>query len=126
MDPLIIIVAVIGGAIVGYAVTRVLGAGSGAAAEKAAEAEATKIVEAARNEGEEIKRAAQVEGKELAFKVKAQVEDEVRERKAKLPKQEEAVANRERQLEKRKRDAQKNEADLEKRERKDRERQDPG
>jgi len=117
LDPLIIIVAVIGGAVVGYAAARVLGVGKGAAAEHAAEAEAKKIVQAAHAEGEEIKKAAQVEGKELAFKVKAQVEDEVRERKAKLAKQEEAIANRERQVEKRKREAQKNEADLQKRER---------
>ena len=117
MDPLIIIVALIGGLAVGFVAARVLGAGRGVAAENAAEAEAKKIVEAAHAEGEEIKKAAQVEGKELAFKVKAQVEDEVRERKAKLAKQEESVANRERQLEKRKREAEKNEADLGKRER---------
>jgi ribonuclease Y len=117
MDPFIIIVAVLGGALVGYGAARALGVGKGAASQSAADSEAKQIIDAARAEGDEIKKAAQVEGKELAFKVKAQVEDEVRERKAKLAKQEEGVAQRERQIEKRKRDAQKNETDLEKRER---------
>jgi ribonuclease Y len=118
MDPLLIaILSVIGGLALGYGIARVLAPGAGAAAEKAAEAEAGKVLEAARAEAEELKKAAQVEGKELAFKLKAQVEDEVRDRKAKLAKQEEAVVQRERGLGKKQKDAEKNEADLAKRER---------
>ncbi len=116
MEPVIIILAVLGGAVGGFLLARVFATGGGSAAEKAAEAEAAKVVDAARTEAEEIKKAAQVEGKELAFKLKADVEADVRERKASLAKQEEAISSREEQLAKRKKDIERGERDLEKRE----------
>ncbi len=117
MDPLIIIGAAVGGLLLGFLIARQFAPGQGAQAEKAAEAEAKKVVTAARTESEQIKKAAQVEGKELAFKLKAQVDDEVRERKVKLAKQEEGLAQREKALTKGKSDAEKSEGDLAKRER---------
>jgi len=117
MDPLIVIGAAVGGLVLGYLIARQFAAGKGAQAEKAAASEAKKVVAAAQSEGEQIKKAAQVEGKELAFKLKAQVEDEVRERKAKLAKEEEALVQREKALTRKKQDAEKSEADLAKRDR---------
>jgi ribonucrease Y len=117
MDPLIFIfVALVAGFLVGALLTRTLGAGRLLAAEAAAEGESQKLLDAAKAEAEEIKKAAQVEGKELAFKLKAEIERDIREGKAKLAKQEEALAHREQQLSKRKRDTERNESDLKKRE----------
>jgi ribonuclease Y len=103
------------GLVFGLVIARVFGLGRTAGAERAAEAEAQKIRAAAQQEREEIVKAAQVEGKEIAFKVKAQSEDDVRQRRTDLARQEEALVQREKQLEKRQADAQRQEGELEKR-----------
>ena len=103
------------GLVFGLVIARVFGFGRTAGAERAAEAEAQKIRAAAQQERDEIIKGAQVEGKEIAFKVKAQSEDDVRQRRTDLARQEEAVVQREKQLEKRQADAGRQEAELEKR-----------
>lgn len=117
MDPVSLIGGVVAGAVAGIAIAYALGLGRSATADKAAEAEAQRILDAANAEGDEIRKAAKVEGKELAFKVKAEVEDEVRSRKAELAKSEQASANRERDLDKQRKDAKKREDQIKKRER---------
>ncbi|MCG8423953.1 MAG: ribonuclease Y [Proteobacteria bacterium] len=116
MDALYFILALITGVLAGLAIARVIGISRNAATDQAAEAEAQRIINAANVEVEEIKRAAQVEGKELAFKLKADVEDEIRTRKIDLTKQEETLAGRERDLERKRKDAQRRENELKKRE----------
>lgn len=113
----IVVAAAVGGLVVGFFAARALAASGRAAAIAAAEAEAQKLLAAAAAEADAIKKAADVEGRELAFRLKAQVDEELRERRANLAKQEEALAQREKQLAKRKRDADKSEAELAKRER---------
>lgn len=116
MEPLILIAAVVAGLVVGYFLARQLASGATSGAEKAAEEEARQILDAARAESSEIKKAAQVEGKELAFKLKAEVEDDIRKRKAELAKQDEGLRVREDELRKTKSDAEKREKELGKRE----------
>jgi ribonuclease Y len=103
------------GLVVGFVIARALGLAKSAAAERAAEAEAERIRAAAQQERDGILKAAQVEGKELAFKVKAQVEDEIRQRRADLTRQEESLVQRERQIDKRQTDAGRQEAEFDKR-----------
>jgi ribonuclease Y len=121
MEPItIIVIAVVTGLVclgLGLVLARAFGLGKSAAAERAAEAEAKKIIAAAETEVNEIRRAAEVEGKEIAFKLKAQAEEDQRQRRADLAKQEETVASREKQLEKQRTDAQRATAELEKRDR---------
>lgn len=116
MDALYPILALLGGVVLGWVVARVLGVGRSAAAEKAAEAEAKRILEAANAEVEDLRKAARVEGKELAFKVKGEVEEEIRQRKADLTRDEEELSKRERELERRKSEADKRAKALDKRE----------
>jgi ribonuclease Y len=103
------------GVVFGLVIARVFGLGRTAAAERAAEAEAERILAAAQQERGEIVKAAQVEGKEIAFKVKAQTEDEIRQRRTDLSRQEEALVQREKQVEKRLADASRQDSELEKR-----------
>ncbi|HLU67449.1 MAG TPA: ribonuclease Y [Kofleriaceae bacterium] len=114
-----LILALVGGVAaglgIGLVIARALGLGKSAAAERAAEAEAQKILSAAQQEKSEILKAAQVEGKEIAFKVKAQSEEELRQKRAELTRQEEALAGREKQLERRQAEAARQEAELAKR-----------
>lgn len=117
MELIYFLVAIVAGVLVGLGVARLTGIGRNAAAERAAEDEARRIINAAEAEVEEIKRAAQVEGKELAFKLKADVEEEVRKRRADVAKQEEALIARERELDRKQKDAERREAELKKRER---------
>jgi ribonuclease Y len=117
METVYVIVALLAGIAVGVAVARVLGFGASAGAEKAAKQEAQKVRDAAATDVEEIKRAAAVEGKELAFKLKAEAEEELRARKAELSKQEEALSQREREVERSRKDAQKRDGELGQRER---------
>ncbi len=116
MDALIPIVTLLGGIVGGVVVARMMGLGRSAAAKRAASAEAQRILDAAATDVAELQRAAQVEGKELAFKLKADAEDDVRARKTELGKKEEAVKNREREIERLKREAQKQDKNLVKRE----------
>src|SRR4051794_11977800 len=101
------IAGIVLGAIIGFFVGK-QGAGKDAKGnEQLAEAEAQKLLEAARSEAESLKKNAQVQGKELAFKLKAEVETEIRQSKAELAKKEEALSQRESQAEKKTREADK-------------------
>ncbi|ACY12755.1 ribonuclease Y [Haliangium ochraceum] len=117
MQFLYVILAILGGITVGVGIARLAGIGRNAAAERAAEAEARRIITAAEAEVEEIKKAAEVEGKELAFRLKADVEEGTRKRRAELVQQEEALLAREREMERKQKDARRLEGELEKRER---------
>ncbi|WP_428264430.1 ribonuclease Y [Haliangium sp.] len=117
MDIIYVVMAIVAGVLVGLGIARLVGVGRNAAAERAAEAEAARIVAAAEAEVEEIKKAAQVEGKELAFKLKADVEEEVRRRKSEMAKQEESLSAREGDLTRQRKDATRREGELDKRER---------
>jgi ribonuclease Y len=117
MEIVFFVLAIVAGVLAGLGVARLTGIGRSAAAERAADAEARRIIAAAEAEVQEIKKAAHVEGKELAFKLRAEVEEEVRKRKSEMAKQEEALAARERELDRNQKDAQRREADLKKRER---------
>ena len=107
----------VAGVVIGLLVARALGVGKSAAAERAAEAEAQKILAAAQQEREGILKAAEVEGKEIAFKVKGQTEDEIRQRRAELTRQEEALAQKEKQVARQQSEAARQEAELDKRSR---------
>lgn len=112
-----LILALVAGGLVGLGVARLMGMGRNATAERAAEIEAQRIIEAAETEVEEIKKAAQVEGKELAFKLKSEVEEDIRRRRAEMAKQEEAVVAREREVEQVQKENKRRESELGKRER---------
>ncbi|MBT8493140.1 MAG: ribonuclease Y [Deltaproteobacteria bacterium] len=117
MDAVIIIACVVAGIVVGFAIARAALAGKGAAAEKAAEAEAESLLEVARAEVEELKKAAEVEGKEAVQKLKSGAEDDLRKRKEELSKREEELAQRKRDLDKKKKESEKKESSFSKRER---------
>lgn len=117
LQTILLILAAVVGAAVGLGIARLTGIGRNAAADRAAEAEAQRIISAAEAEVEEIKKAAQVEGKELAFKLKVEVEEEARRRKTEIAKQEETLTAREQELERQRKEAQRREAELKKRER---------
>ncbi len=117
MDQLIyILVALAAGIGAGVLLGRALGGGARAGGALADE-EAAKVRAAAAAEVAEIKKAAEVEGKELAFKLKADVDAELRDRRAELAKQEEALAAKEREVERARKDAERRAAEVEKKER---------
>ncbi|HTJ44151.1 MAG TPA: ribonuclease Y [Kofleriaceae bacterium] len=120
MDPVTLMIAVIGGlaagAVIGIVIARSKSRG-GDAARKAAEEEAERIRAAAAAEVEALKKAAEVEGRETALKLKAGVEDELRTRKSELAHKEEALVGKERELERARKDAERRAAELEKKER---------
>jgi ribonucrease Y len=99
----------------GLVVARIFGMGRSTAAERAAEEEAHKIRAAAQLERDEILKAAQVEGKEIAFKIKSHSEDEIRQRRSELTRQEEGLHQRDKQIEKGEHEANRARAELEKR-----------
>jgi ribonuclease Y len=107
----------VGGVAVGLIVARLVGLGRSQAAERAAEAEAQKIIDGAGAEVAEILKAAEVEGSELAFKLKKDAEEASRQRRKELGKKEEELRQRERVAEKQLRDAQKKDSEFAKRER---------
>jgi ribonuclease Y len=117
MESLFLILAVVAGIVLGLVVARLLGVGRSAAAERAADEEAKRVLDAAQAEVEELKRAAEVEGKEIAFKLKADVEEEIRARKADLAKKGESVAEREREVQRLRKEIKTREAETAKRER---------
>ena len=117
MNPLHIMLAAIAGVAVGFAIARAILGGRETSAEQLAEDEAKRIIDAAVHEVEELKRAAEVEGKELAFKLKSDVEEEIRTKKSAVAKKDEALAKRERDLLKQRKDAEKKLNQLSKRER---------
>ncbi len=115
MEPLFLVLAIVVGVALGVALARAFGSGANAGTGEAAEQEAKRILDAAEAEVEEIKKAAQVEGRELAFKLKGDVEEELRRRRAEMAQQEEAVSSRERDVERRRKETQKRESALDRR-----------
>ncbi len=111
-----VIVGIIVGIVAGIGVARLLGMGRSGAAERTAEQEAKRIIAAAETQVEEIKRAAHVEGKELAFKLKAEAEEDVRKRRAEMAKKEESLSLKERDLTRKQKDGKRRNAELDKRE----------
>ena len=116
MTVVYLLVGLAAGAILGVLLGRAFARKTTAEAEKLAESQASAILDAARAEAESLKKEAQVEGKELAFKVKGDVEEEIRRRKAETAKKEEALIHREDELARRVREAQRREEDLGRRE----------
>ncbi|HUS65811.1 MAG TPA: ribonuclease Y [Kofleriaceae bacterium] len=102
----------VAGLVVGLVVARIIGLGKSTAAERAAEAEAAKIRAAAQAERAQIIKAAEVEGKEAALAVHAQSEEDLRQRRADVARQDEALVQREKQIEKRQQDAARQESEL--------------
>jgi ribonuclease Y len=82
-----------------------------------AEREAAAIRDAATAEIAQIKRAAEVEGKEAARKHKADLDNELRDRRTELQKREDTLAQRERDLDKSKREADRRGSEIDKKER---------
>lgn len=118
MQPIVLLIlAALVGIALGLGIARLLGIGRSAATDRAAETEAQRIISAAEAEVEEIKKAARIEGKELAFKLKTEVEEEGRRRKAEIAKQEESLSAREQELERNRKEAQRRDSELKKRER---------
>jgi ribonuclease Y len=117
MDPIITILAFVGGFVVCFGLVKAMGLGASSSAEKTAEAEAEQILEAARAEVEELKKSAQVEGKELARKIKAEADKEARGQREALARQKEEFGDKEKELDRQQKKAKKLEKDLEKRER---------
>lgn len=117
MEPIYLLAAVALGLAFGVFLGSRLGRSRGdAGAAKVAEEEAEKIRTAARAEVEAIKQAAEVEGKEAARKRKAELEEELKNRKSELAKREEALASKERDLDKQRKDAERRAAELDKKE----------
>jgi ribonuclease Y len=115
MELVYVVVALGFGVAVGVVLARVLG--TDRASGGAGEDEARRIRDAAAAEVEELKRAAEVDGREAAFRIKAEVEDELRQRRAELARAEEAVAKKERELERARKDADRRGTELERKER---------
>jgi ribonucrease Y len=116
---LIVVYLLIGlaaGVVAGVLAGRALAGKTSVSSAQLAEAQAKKLLEAAAAEAESLKKDAQVAGKELAFKVRADVDEEVRQRKTDLAKKEEAVAAREEQVERRNREGGRRDEDLVRRE----------
>jgi len=117
MDALYVLIAVVlglaGGTWLGTRLGRARGDGGGA---QAAAAEAESIRAAAQVEIDAIKKAAEVDGKEAARKRKAELDDELRARRAELQKREEGLTQREREIEKSRRDAERQANELDKKE----------
>ena len=109
MTVVYVLLGFLAGAAIAWLVVRRLAGKTSAGAVRAAEAEAQQILDAARALAESLRKDAQVKGKELAFKVKTEVEEEVRQKKAEVAKKEETLAVREEQAERKARDAQRRE-----------------
>ncbi len=117
MDPVFILIAVAIGLAAGVFLGTRLGKGRGdSAAQKLAEEEAEKIRTAAKAEVDAIKQAAEVEGKEAARKRKAELDDELKGRKAELAKREDALGQKEREIERNRKDAERRAGELDKKE----------
>jgi ribonucrease Y len=118
MDALYILVAVAiglaGGAWLGTRLGRARG--DGGDAQQAAMTEVGKLRAAAQAEIEAIKQTAEVDGKEAARKRKAELDDELKARRAELQKREDGLGQRERELEKSRRDAERRASELDKKE----------
>jgi ribonuclease Y len=104
------------GVLLGLWIGRSLALKKAAVAEVAAEARARKLIADAEGEAEAVRKEAALQGKELAFKVKSEVEEEIRGRKAELAEKDEAVQLQEAELDKQTRDAQRLAGELERKE----------
>jgi ribonuclease Y len=106
-----ILVGLVVGAILGIALSKRRNGGA-LQATQLAEAEAKQLHAAALAEVESLKKNAQAQAKELAFKLKSEVEEEIRKKKLDVAKKEETLVVREEQVEKKARetDKQKDEA----------------
>jgi ribonuclease Y len=111
-----LIAYILAGLVLGVLLGALLGVRSArrtsAAAAAVAEAQAKKLLDSAAAEAEALKRDAELQGKEHAFKVKADVEEEIRQRKTELVRNEAAAAALADQLERKVRDAQRQADDL--------------
>ncbi len=101
-----VLVGLVFGVLIGAVFGLLTARKTSAAAAAVADAQAKKVLDAAQAEAEALKRDAELQGKEHAFKVKADVEEEIRQRKADLARKEAAAAALEDQLERKARDAQ--------------------
>ena len=117
MTPLYSILAFAGGFVVALGLARLFGWGASSAAEKAADSEASGIVDAAKAEAEELKKGAEVAGKEIARKIKSDAEKSNRDRQSDLAKRKEELSEKEKEAERQKKKSIKFEKDLQKRER---------
>jgi ribonuclease Y len=100
-----VLIGLVLGVLIGGLVGTALARKRSAAAAVVADAQAKKILDAAQAEAEAVKRDGELQGKEHAFKVKAEVEEDIRQRKAELARKEAAAAALEDQLERKVRDA---------------------
>jgi len=113
---LYIVIGLLAGLLAGALIGRLLARRDSAAASAVAEQQAQKLLEAARVEAESLKKDAALQGKELAFKVKSEVEEDIRQRRAELAKKEAAQLARDEQVERRAREAQRRDDDVARRE----------
>jgi ribonuclease Y len=117
MEPITLVIALVLGLGAGVLLgTRFGKARAGGGDASLAEAEAEKIRAAAKAEVDAIKQAAEVEGKEAARKRKAELDDELKQRRAELHKREETLGSKERDVEKQRKDAERRLGDLDKKE----------
>ncbi|MFH0901947.1 MAG: ribonuclease Y, partial [Pseudomonadota bacterium] len=104
------------GALIAGIATKLLVTRGRAGALQAAESEAKRIVAAANSEAEALRKEAEVKGKEAAFKIRSEVQEEVRARQAELTQMERAMTSREADAEKRLRECARREEDLQRKE----------
>jgi ribonucrease Y len=117
MEPIYLLAAVAIGLAAGVFLGRLLGSSRGdTGAAKVAEEEAEKIRTAAKSEVDAIKQAAEVEGKEAARKRKAELDEELKTRRAEVQKREEGLSAKEREVEKQRKDAERRAGELDKKE----------
>ena len=118
MEPVYLLVAVALGLIAGVVLCGRLGKGKGdGSAREVAEAEAAKLKTAAQAEVDAIKNAAAVEGKEAARKRKAELDDELKQRRGEIAKREDAIAAKERDIDKARKDTDRRASEIDKKER---------
>jgi ribonucrease Y len=117
MLPLYIALGIVLGGILGVVIGKAMAKGRGGqGGHELAEAEAAKIRSAAAAEIAALRQAAEVDGKEAALRLKTEVDEELRARRAELGKREEGLTQREREIERGRRDGERRVADLEKKE----------
>ena len=114
MEAITLIVAVVGGALIGLGIARAIAPKRSDAGD---ETEAETLRTAAEAEAAEIRKVAEVEAQELAHKLRAEAEEAIRDRDAEIARREQKVARRERDLQKADRSAEKRSAELDDRER---------
>jgi ribonucrease Y len=117
MEAVLILVAVVIGLVGGVFLGTRLGRARGdTGAAKIAEEEAEKIRAAAKAEVDALKQAAEVEGKEAARKRKAELDDDLKQRKAELQNREQSIAQKERDIDKQRKEAERRAVDIDKKE----------